>query len=772
MGIGKVDGMNLQMHEQNYFEIMNKKNTLAQAYHVDYSLHTLGWKAFQDLCATITTQIWDREFQSFFDSNDGGRDGAFRVKSEANKNIVVQCKFTGKSSSQIKLSDLKDELLKATRLTKKGLCDEYILFTNHSLTGTNEEKIKSAFEAIDGLDNFRGYAKEAISKLIRENTTLRMLVPRIYGLGDLSEILDERAESQALEILSSLGGDLHKFVKTGAFNEAASALMEENFILLLGEPACGKSTIAATLCVGAIDKWQQRVFKIRNADEFIQHYNPKEPKQLFWIDDAFGATQLDSYSVEGWNSAFPQINSAIRNGARFIFTSRDYIYRSAKRQLKETSLPILRESQVVIKVEELSESEKQQILYNHIKLGNQTKAFKTKIKNKLDLISAQEKFSPEIARRLGLKEFTKKLINSEKGVIQFSNEPMDFLCDSILTLADSHKAAQALIAMRGGRVKAPIKFTENEENQIQKISPDVSSISQSFTELDGSFVRRTIQNQEIFYSFKHPTMWDAFSAVIAEDIELLDIYIVGTKLNKLLQEICCIGHETEGAKITIPKNRYNQLLKRFTYDLEADTEMNRLTKTFLAYRADKIFISSFLKMHPNFLSTLKLSSWYSYRDLNMLCKLKEYNLLPNEDRERHIDSLLDKVKYDLNTDILDDDVKELFIDDEYAEAMTSIKSLFKEKMDKEICDMESCYDSSEDPENHYEEFRFKLEEWRDHFEHDSIVFNVANDGIQTIDNLILNAEYTPPDDENNAFDRSEHQVQENAPRSIFDDVDQ
>ncbi len=106
---------------------MNKKNTQTQAYHVDYSLHTLGWKAFQDLCATIVTQIWDREFQSFFDSNDGGRDGAFRVNSKTNKNVVVQCKFTGKSSAQIKLSDLTDELENAKKLTMEGLCDHAYL---------------------------------------------------------------------------------------------------------------------------------------------------------------------------------------------------------------------------------------------------------------------------------------------------------------------------------------------------------------------------------------------------------------------------------------------------------------------------------------------------------------------------------------------------------------------------------------------------------------------------------------------------------------------
>ena len=81
-----------------------------------------------------------------------------------------------------------------------------------------------------------------------------MLVPRVYGLGDLSQIFDERAYDQAREILSALGDDLAKIVITEAYQHSAKALVEHGFVLLLGEPACGKSTIAAALAVGALDE--------------------------------------------------------------------------------------------------------------------------------------------------------------------------------------------------------------------------------------------------------------------------------------------------------------------------------------------------------------------------------------------------------------------------------------------------------------------------------------------------------------------------------------
>ncbi len=233
-----------------------------QASEVTYELHTLGWKAFQTLCVTIVSEVWGQTVQSFFDSHDGGRDGAFHGKWKSKSgemfegSFTAQCKFTSKAGKQIQLSDLNDELGKAKRLADRGLADNYFLFTNACLTGANEEVIRKAFLEISGIKKFAGYGGDRISTFIRESSRLRMLVPRVYGLGDLSQILDARAYDQAREILSALGDDLSKFVITDAYQRSAKALVEHGFVLLLGEPACGKSTIAAALAVGALDEWR------------------------------------------------------------------------------------------------------------------------------------------------------------------------------------------------------------------------------------------------------------------------------------------------------------------------------------------------------------------------------------------------------------------------------------------------------------------------------------------------------------------------------------
>jgi hypothetical protein len=196
-----------------------------------YNLHDLGWSSFQQLCLTITREILGQTVESFLDTGDGGRDGAFAGKWKGKSqelfagSFVIQCKFTCRSNYVLRLSDLSDEVEKAKRLVEKGLCDSYLLMTNAGVSGTRAEAIKARFQAV-GVKQVATFGSTWINQQISENKRLRMLVPRVYGLGDLSQILDERAYTQARAILESLREDLAKVVVTDAYRKAAEALNE------------------------------------------------------------------------------------------------------------------------------------------------------------------------------------------------------------------------------------------------------------------------------------------------------------------------------------------------------------------------------------------------------------------------------------------------------------------------------------------------------------------------------------------------------------------
>lgn len=457
----------------------------AQATEPDFQLHTLGWKEFQRLCATVLGDVWGQPIQTFFDSNDGGRDGAFHGTwsptpgAELAGSFTVQCKFTAAPGKHLALGDVSDELAKATRLANKGLADHYLLFTNAHLKGVVEEQLRAAFLGIPGIKNFQAYGGERISLMIRQSPKLRMLVPRVYGLGDLSQILDERSYAQAQELLSTMGDDLRKFVITEAYQRSARAIQEHGFVLLLGEPACGKSTIAAAIAVGASDMWGCSALKVRSAEELVRHWNPHDPKQFFWVDDAFGATQLDFESVANWNRALPQIHAAIHKGARVLFTSRDYIFRNAQRYLKLPAFPAFQTQQVVIQVEKITAEEKQQILYNHIRLGLQPTEYRKRLKRFLPGFAAHPRFMPEIARRLGDPAFTQQLVVSEAGLADFVERPLELLCGIIKNLDDENFAALALVFMRGGQLTSPVQLTEKETVALERLGGTLAGVRQA-----------------------------------------------------------------------------------------------------------------------------------------------------------------------------------------------------------------------------------------------------------------------------------------------------
>lgn len=139
----------------------------------EFELHRLGWKAFQDLCVAIVEERTNRTVQTFLPTKDAGRDGAFvgRWDGRSKGNTTIQCKYTSKPQHNLVLSMLKDELPKAKRLAKQRLADDYIILTNHTVTGASEIKIKQAFEKA-GVERCRVFHRDWIAARVADSSRL------------------------------------------------------------------------------------------------------------------------------------------------------------------------------------------------------------------------------------------------------------------------------------------------------------------------------------------------------------------------------------------------------------------------------------------------------------------------------------------------------------------------------------------------------------------------------------------------------------------------
>jgi len=753
----------------------------AQATATCYELHTLGWKAFQNLCATIVGEVFGQTVQSFFDSRDGGRDGAFQGIWKPTGDdtfagsFTVQSKFSAKAGKHLALTDVKSELAKAARLAKRGLADNYLLFTNSHVTGTTDEALRQAFTAIPGINRFASFGLERITQIIRESSRLRMLVPRVYGLGDLSQIFDERAYAQAREILSALGDDLGKFVITDAYRRSATAVIEHGFVLLLGEAACGKSTIAAALAVGAIDEWGCSTLKVRDADEFVAHSNPHEPKQFFWVDDAFGATQCDWQCVAAWNRVFPHINAAIKRGARVLFTSRDYIYRAARRQLKETAFPVIRESQVVIHVERLASTEREQILYNHVRLGSQPTATKTRLKPFLPGVAAHDRFSPEIARRLGNPMFTKDLIISKEHLDDFVEHPLELLCEIIRNLDAESRTALALVFMRGGALASPITLEKDEEEAVELMGGSRAGVREALGALDEGLVLRSLDGGSYYWRFKHPTIRDAFASLVAEDRELMDIYLTGTPLARLFEEVSCGHLEIPGVKVVVPQDRYEALIARMKSLSLARDEDKGVLHRFLRHRCDNVMLALFVERNPHFIASLRVGSYlYAVSDVGVLVRLHEFGLLPEEKRAAVVADIRDLAVSTPDPGFQDQRYRGMFTDDEFRATLDDVRQKLIPRLDDEISNWRWNYRSDDDPDSYFDELVSALKKYRETFAADSEATKLLDEGLGSIERIVEELRSELPqepdsDDFRAAFGADDENDGE---RSVFEDVDE
>ncbi|CAL9327334.1 hypothetical protein [Streptomyces sp. SudanB52_2052] len=769
-----------------------RKGTVAAPGSPDFALHTLGWRAFQDLCAAVLREVWAQSVHTFADSNDGGRDGAFYgtwqqppdpigVQDVPDGPFVLQCKHTKKADTTLAPSDLDDEFAKVQALVERGLCSSYVLLTNARVSGNSEATIRQRLLdagvvyplVLDG---------QWICDTIATRQRLRTFVPRVYGLGDLSQILDERAYTQAQALLGHLRDELATFVVTDAYRRAVQAVQDHGFVLLLGEPAVGKSVIAATLAMTALDAWGCLTVNAHDAEGLVRHWNPHEPNQFFWIDDAFGAVRHEQQLTDSWSRHMRHVMTAVRGGAKVVLTSRDYIYRDARPYLKEYAYPLLHEQQVVVDVAQLPLHERRQILYNHIKLGDQPREVRRKMKPHLDAAAATEPFHPEVARRLGHQAFTRHLELTNDGITDFAARPTAFLRDVYNELGTDEKAALALTYQAEEQLVAPLSLDPPQTDVITRLGSTPAGASRALQALTGTFLRfASAANNDTTagWSFRHPTLQEGFAEYMAADPNLLGIFITGLNWQTLLTRIDC-GTEERGTLLRVPPSLYPAVAKRLR-NIEAETRRNwedrRLWYAFFATRCSNDFLKTYTEHDPEF--PKRMANLWSFLDATheakVLARLHQAGL--HEPDEHQV--LLTRVA-ELAVDTPDAgwlrraEWKILLTDIDRNQLIEQVRRKLIPNLQHTLQEWEYNYDSSDDPQDYYGQLEKELSTYKRAFETDDQAAAALDRALAEVQRLI-ESEYENRDPERSDGYTRERQGSTNWTfshgRSVFDDVD-
>jgi hypothetical protein len=746
---------------------------------VSFDLHKLGWKAFEDLVVCIYRDVMGQTFQSFADGADGGRDGAFHGEwsplggEKMSGSFTVQCKHTSKPGKSLPGSIITEELPKVARLASQGYCDNYILVTNYTISAKMAKQAENAFVAA-GAQSAKVYGAKWINATIAERPSLRRLVPRLYGLGDLTQIVTHQAYRQAREVLDSLAPDLACFVPTNAYRKCALALKEHGFVLLIGEPASGKTMIANLLALSAADEWDLQTLMLSGPEEFSQYWNPDDPGQFLWVDDAFGANQYDPVRVREWNHRLPKLKTAIHKGARVVFTSRDYIFNSAKNDLKIPSFELFEDSRVVIEVEDLTELERQMILYNHLKCGKQTIDFRKAVKPFLDNAAATPRFLPEIARRFANPKFSSDLYPSAANVSNFFEKPQKWLEDVLSSLSAADKAAIALVFIAGGRIPIPMRENKAVLRTISTMNSNIGEVKIALNSLNDSLLRRLKENGREFWEFRHPTIRDAFATLIGCNPEFMDIYLAGVGTDQMMQEVTCGDMRLEGVKIIIPPEQYGAVLTR----LRAKGRTNRYfdpVRSFLAIRCSGDFLNCYYKQVEKMINLPNHILEIAHHDegIRILRRLNADGLLPEIIREDAVKRICSKSEISYSSKFMDHNVVgDLLTPTEISEQFEKLKNEVFLNENEIIAQISSNWDGDDDPEDQFYELKNTLNVIEEQGTEEEREF--VSTFLNEISDAISEMEKNRPEATEYENLEAEETSVETVPsaRSVFEDVDE
>jgi hypothetical protein len=568
-----------------------------------------------------------RPVEIFREAQDGGQDAVFLIPSQGVEQKIgtVQCKHTSEAGKALKLGDLSAEIGNIEELVKDGQADTYAFMTNMTVDAPVAKAMRAKLREL-GVRKPHILGRQYIVRTIKSSARLRALVPQVYGLGDLTAIIDERLSEQSRALLDSWRPKLRTYVPTQAHRDAVNAISKHGVVLLLGNPASGKSAIGAIISKIASENPNNTVLAFTSPRDFESGWNPNDPGRFFWIDDAFGSNVLRDDYVQDWASAFSKLRAAINHGNRFLLTSRKHIYVAARRRLGQRNLPQFADESAVVDVGKLTLEEKAQILYNHINFGEQSQSWRSSVKPHLDAVATVDDFLPGIAERLGDPNFTKGMAPRESSLVQFMKEPTEHLIDTINALDDQLKAALYLVYVH----QAGFDPNDHDAAAAQAVadltSYSLAKIQDAFPELKGSFLRLTGAK----WTFAHPTISDALTDILRQKPHMMAALIRGAPIDTILGSFTCEGSPLIRDALVIPSVLDEALVIRLSSTPDEGYQNWKLF-LFLSYRANDAVLTKVIKQFPELLQRPCWSTGLLANNprLNTYARAHQFDLLPD-----------------------------------------------------------------------------------------------------------------------------------------------
>jgi hypothetical protein len=333
-----------------------------------------------------------------------------------------------------------------------------------------------------------------------------------------------------------------------------------------------------------------------------------------------------------------------------------------------------------------------------------------------------------------------------------------------------------MVFMRGGELTSLRKVGPEEEHALSLLGTNIGQVRKALKALDGTLVIQSRETGQYSWRFKHPTIRDAFGSLIADEPDLMIVYLAGMPVKSLLNEITCGKMRIKGVKLIIPQEQWPQVISRLDeLDLD-DEEESEVLEEFLANRCHRDFLRLYLEQHPDLVGSLEYGSWMRYHSSVLLAaRLHSCRLLSKAERRRFVDEARELAVRTPDADFLDvPRIRAMFRHPEIESILREVSRQLGPQLQRRISRMRSsCITLDRDPEEHFWLFRRALRIYRHHFwkeRRGCRRFEVASDRVRNVVERLKKKRAKM--ETKLAVEADNVKDVPSKTRSIFDDVDQ
>lgn len=216
--------------------------------------------------------------------------------------------------------------------------------------------------------------------------------------------------------------------------------------------------------------------------------------------------------------------------------------------------------------------------------------------------------------------------------------------------------------------------------------------------LNGSLLLLVRDEMGQFWTYKHPTIGDAFAKLMAEDAELVGIYLRGAKPAAILSEVVCGDVRLAGAPVCVPHELYDLLVERVSQ------ESCHSLRRFLSYRADAELAEALLMARPDLVDDLTdfIFPICDDSDTTFLVALHRMGLLPDWLRVSFLECVRRSAADNADGSFLwDAELRSIFSRVEIEELLLDIEPLVLEFMADRIELERDSWHNSFDPDEYF-----------------------------------------------------------------------